>query len=171
MNGGRELDAAPDIVAAPPADFSDAERAPFRALVRAGGEVGGPALETNITTAKALVMLGQEGELLGVAALKRPQASYRKRIAAKANADLAGSSFPYELGYIFIVPEAQGRKLSHRLVAAALEQADGAGVFATARTDNAAMLATLAKAGFETAGEAYRGRGNRMIRLLVRQGT
>lgn len=151
-----------------PGEFTDAERAAFSEFVRAGGEVGGNVLEKNIANAKALVMLKRAGAILGVAALKRPQASYRKRISDEAGAEIAAESFPYELGYIYVLPAARGRKLSHRLVAAALELSDGAGVFATTRTDNPAMFAALAKSGFEMVGEAYRGRGTRTIQLLVR---
>src|SRR3546814_11783173 len=101
-------DLEPEIVAAAPAAFTEAERAVFIKLVRAAGEVGGNALATNVTNAKALVVLRCAGNIQGIAALKRPQGSYRKRIGSKANADLAEASFQYELGYIFLFPEARG---------------------------------------------------------------
>lgn len=132
------------------------------------GEIGDNGLATNIRTAKALVFGRLAGKVLGIAAVKRPQASYRKRIGGKAGVDLGLAHYPYDLGYVFLLPEAQGKKLSHGIVAAAHARAEGAAVFATARTDNAAMLAALAKAGFRQAGQDYRGRGTRMIRLIVR---
>jgi GNAT superfamily N-acetyltransferase len=162
------MSAALDIAAAAPDGFSHDERALFGALVRQAGEVGENALATNMKTAKALVFGRIAGKVLGIAALKRPQASYRKRIGGKAGVDLGPEYYPYELGYVYVLPEAQGQKLSHGLVAAALTCADGAAVFATARADNAAMLAALARAGFKQAGQEYRGRGTRMIRLLVK---
>jgi len=162
------MNAVLDITAATPDRFSQDERDLFGALVREAGEVGESALATNIRTAKALVFGRLAGKVLGIAALKRPQLSYRKRIGGKAGVDLGPASYPYELGYVFLLPEAQGKKLSHGLVAAALACADGAAVFATARADNAAMLAALAKAGFKQAGHDYRGRGTRIIRLLVK---
>lgn len=157
-----------DIIAAAPCEYSADERAVFSALVEKGGEVGLQALTANVETAKALVFGKLAGEILGVAALKRPQASYRKRIGRKAGVEIGMASFPYELGYVFLMPEARGRGCSRRLVAAAVELAEGAAVFATARTDNVRMLATLAKAGFEQVGQDYPGRGTNMIRLLVR---
>lgn len=162
------MNAELDIAAAAPEGFSQDARDLFGAMVQQAGEVGGNGLTTNIRDAKALVFGRIAGEVLGVAALKRPQASYRKRIGGKAGVDLAPAYYPYELGYVFLLPEAQGKQLSHGLVAAALAHAEGAAVFATARTDNAAMLAALAKAGFKQAGQDYRGRGTRMIRLVVR---
>ncbi|MBN9147761.1 hypothetical protein [Nitrobacter sp.] len=157
-----------DIAAGAPNGFSQDERTLFGALVQQAGEVGGNGLATNIRDAKALVFGRLAGKVLGIAALKCPQASYRKRIGGKAGVDLGPARYPLELGYVFLLPEAQGKKLSHGLVAAALTCADGAAVFATARTDNAAMLAVLVKAGFKQAGQDYRGRGTRMIRLLVK---
>jgi hypothetical protein len=95
------------IVVATPGDFADPERAVFSKLVLAGGEVGGAVLERNIANAKALVFLRRAREVQGIAALKRPQTSYRKRIGAEAGAKIAMGRFPYELGYVFLLPEAQ----------------------------------------------------------------
>lgn len=162
------MSAVLDITAAAPDGLSQDERTLFSALVREAGEVGENALATNMRTAKALVFGRLAGKVLGIAALKRPQASYRKRIGGKAGVDIGTARYLYELGYVFLLPEAQGKKLSHGLVAAALAHAEGAAVFATARADNAAMLAALAKAGFKQAGHDYRGRETRMIRLLVK---
>lgn len=162
------MSAVLDIAAAAPDGFSQDERDLFGVLVRQAGEVGDNALATNMRTAKALVVGRIAGRVLGIAALKRPQASYRKRIGGKAGVDIGFENYPYELGYVYVLPEAQGKKLSHRLVAAALEHSEGAAIFATTRTDNAAMLATLAKAGFRQFGQDYRGRGARTIRLSVR---
>lgn len=158
-----------NIVVYEPAELTDADRASFIELVRAGGEVGGQLLEKNIANAQALVFLRQEGQIRGIAALKRPLPSYRKRIGKSANAGLSDADFPYELGYIFIVPEARGQKLSGPLVAKALEIASGSGVFATARIDNHAMRAALLKAGFGPAGRPYRGRSSRILQIFIKQ--
>ena len=162
------MSVALDISAAVPNWFSQDERDLFSSLVQQAGEVGENALATNMKSAKALVFGRIAGEVLGIAALKRPQASYRKRIGRKAGVEIGPESYPYELGYVFVLPKAQGKKLSHFLVAAALAHTEGAAVFATTRTDNVAMLATLAKAGFRQFGQDYRGRGARAIRLSVR---
>jgi GNAT superfamily N-acetyltransferase len=157
-----------EITVAAPTDFTKEELAEFCKLVRKGGEVGGNALATNIKNAKALVLGKCAESVQGTAALKSPQARYRKRIGDKAGVDLGQATFPYELGYVFLTPKMQGKGLSHRLVAMALKHADGAGVFATTRTDNNAMLATLAKAGFKLTGNDYCGRDTRNLRILVR---
>jgi len=162
MSGGLK------ITAAVPNAFSEDKRASFHDVVQQAGEVGGNSLAMNIKEARVLVLGRMEGGIYGVAALKRPQTIYRERITKSAKVEISQLSYPYELGYIYLLPEAQGMKLSHCLVAAALSHAENASVFATIRTDNTAMLATLAKAGFKQTGQDYRGRERRTIRLLVR---
>lgn len=156
------------ITGAAPQEFSDDDRAVFGKLVQEGGEVDSNVLAMNIKCAKALVVGRCSDDILGIAALKRPQASYRKRIGNQAGADLAEEIFPYELGYIYLRPEMRGKGRSRCLVAHALDHADGAGVFATARVDNIAMVRTLERMGFRSVGEDYNGRYARIIRTFIR---
>lgn len=152
-----------------PRDLSDDQRTVFVRLVEEGEEVDNAALATNIDNARILIFGIVEGDVKGIAALKRPQASYREKIREKAGVEVGERHYAYELGYVVLMPEARGRKVSHRLVAEALMHADGRPIFATARADNAPMLAALAKAGFAQVGREYRGRKNQKIRLLVRE--
>lgn len=158
-----------EIIAGLPADFTTGERERFQELVEEAGEVSGATLSTNIANSKVLIMLKQHGVVQGTAALKRPQASYREKIAKRAAVALLGADYPYELGYVFIEPNLQGRGLSHRLVSDAIAHSDGAALFATARTDNAAMFATLTKAGFALIGKPYSSRHDRMIGVLTKE--
>jgi GNAT superfamily N-acetyltransferase len=157
------------IQALSPQNLSDDQRTVFVRLVEEGEEVDNAALATNIDNARILIFGIVEGDVKGIAALKRPQASYREKIREKAGVEVGERHYAYELGYVVLMPEARGRKVSHRLVAEALAHADGRPIFATARADNAPMLAALAKAGFAAVGREYRGRKNQKIRLLVRE--
>lgn len=161
------MDVEIDIRATTTREISGDERAAFIKLVRKGGEVDGRALVANVKSARVLILGSIAGDVKGIAALKRPQANYRKRIGQKSGADIGEAHCPYELGYVFLLPEARGKGLSHRLVAKALEHVDSKAVFATARVDNKAMLATLAKGRFKQIGQDYSGRSGR-IRLLIR---
>lgn len=158
-----------ELIAGVSADFTTGERARFQELVANAGEVVSTALTTNIANARVLVMLKQYGVVRGTAALKRPQDSYRAKIMKRAGVALSRLDCPYELGYVFIEPNLQGHGLSHRLVFEALAHNDGAAVFATVRTDNAAMLATLFKAEFAVVGQPYLGLQGRMIGVSIRQ--
>lgn len=157
-----------DIVVAPPAEFNSDERKRFRSLVIEAGEVGGNALDTNIENAKALAFLYDKERVEGIAALKRPQMSYRNRIGESAGVPLPLETLPYEFGYMFVRPALQGKRLSFPLACATLDTAEGAGIFATVRADNIQSRRTLAKAGFEAAG-SFPGREDREIALFIRR--
>ncbi|MES3154246.1 GNAT family N-acetyltransferase [Sphingomonas faeni] len=162
------MSGSPTIRAALPEDCSDTERERFFDLVVEGGEVGGAVLATNIAEARILVMLIGAGDVCGIAALKRPRKSYRDKTSAKSEVNLDAAAFPYELGYVYVLPALQGQGHSHRLIAAALDHSAGVGVFATVRMDNGRMCATLEKAGFVAAGKRYPGRHKQPIGALLR---
>ena len=58
--------------------------------------------------------------------------------------------------------------MARKLLIAALASADGLGVFATSREDNAGMHSTLGNCGFSLAGKPYTSR-DRSIRLFLRE--
>jgi hypothetical protein len=156
------------LISGTPDSFSLAERMRFAELVIEGGEVGGAVLTDNIASAKVLAMYREMGAIHGVAALKQPRDSYRGKIEAKAGVALSKTEYPYEIGYIFLEGQLHGRRLSYPIVQAALEGADGAGVFATVRVDNDKMRSTLRRAGFTAFGHSWEGNGKRIIGLLIR---
>lgn len=124
-------------------------------LIKEGGEVGSKSLAKNLTNARLIVTVSKGGAAKGVGVLKRPQMSYRKKISAKTGLPLEESEYPYELGYVFIRPELRRRGISHAVIAALLDHDDGRGVFATVRTNNAAMRFGLSRAGFVACGFTY----------------
>ena len=160
-----------EIVSGDPEEFSEAERERLRSMVDGGGEVSAATLRHNIESAKALVFGRIDDAIEAVAALKRPLASYRDRIGESAGFALPEGLYPFEVGYVLVSEGRRGGGVSHRLVAEALWHAGGTGTFATARTDNAAILKALDRAGFVSVGNDYKGRGRRRMRLLVRQGS
>lgn len=160
------------IVAQPPDSFSEAELQDFIALVRAGGEVNGTVLESNVRNAKCLVFLHQGDCLSGIAALKNPLLSYRKKIEKKSCEKIKAPEYPFELGYVFVLPSARRKGFSVELTSAALSAADGKGVFATTRVNNDGMQATLKKFGFAKGGSAYAsGKGDHQLQLFLRPAT
>ena len=143
------------MTAKTPAEATAFELADFAAFVRAGGEVASDGLEQRIRLAEVLFFVHDEKCLVGIAALKRPEFPYRSRIFEKAKATRHATPFPFELGWVFVLPSSRGRRLSYKLTAAAVAHSAGRGVFATSRTDNPAMHASLLAAGFERHGEPY----------------
>lgn len=55
-------------------------------------------------------------ESRGVSAIKRPNPGYTARVFAKAGAKQDPSKFEYELGWVYVLPSAQGRGIASALV-------------------------------------------------------
>jgi len=157
------------VVVQSPGAFGEPEIQDFIAMVRAGGEVGDAVLEENVRKAECLVVVRQDSCLVAVAALKNPKASYRKSICTKARVALDAYDFPFELGYIFVLPSARNRGVGLKLCNVALASAKGKGVFATARTNNDGMHVILPKVGFSKEGKRYASaRGGHQLQLFLR---
>jgi GNAT superfamily N-acetyltransferase len=159
----------PELLVKSPGDCSNLDLGLFIAFVRAGGEVSVQGLNERIRSAAALVFALVNGTVEGVAALKQPQATYRRRLSSESGTPLPATEFPYELGWVYVSPESRRKGLSLLLSRAALAAGNGAGVFATSRTDNVAMHRSLAKLGFVPVGKPYvSGRGKHSLQVLVR---
>lgn len=158
-----------DVTVNSPKECSAAELGDFAALVLAGGEVIRDGLEGRVAKADALFFMREGARLLGIAALKKPSAGYRLSVFKKAGASVSPTHYPLELGWVFIMPSARGKKLSHRLVAAAVEHAGKIQMFATSRTDNPGMHAPLIAASFIKHGNSYASaRGAHQLQLFLR---
>ena len=157
------------IVAQSPGDFGESEMQDFIAMVRAGGEVGDAVLEENVRNASCLVVVRQDACLVAVAALKNPKANYRKNIYTKTGVALDAHDFPFELGYIFVLPSARNQGIGLKLCNAALSRVRGKGIFATARTNNDGMHVILPRFGFSKIGKRYSSaRGGHQLQLFLR---
>lgn len=157
-----------ELLAGEPTIFTADQQQEFIDLVRLGGEVSEQTLRTNVPRARFLILLRDGATLLGVAALKLPQNSYRKKFSGRAGVAVAEANYPYELGYVFVAEAARGNGHAGRLVNACIKAESDAGIFATTREDNEAMHRVLDRFGFAKAGKAYRG-GNsgEEIRLFL----
>lgn len=156
------------ITAKKPHECSDAEIEDFAAFVRAGGEVVSEGFEGRLKLAESLLFLVQDDCLKGIAAVKNPSKSYKERIFTKAKATVQANIFPFELGWVYVLPSSRGSGFSHTLVETALCVANGQAIFATSRTDNIAMQKVLTAHGFSCHGETYNSsRGKHQLNLFV----
>lgn len=152
-----------------PLSLNPIEFATFVAFVRAGGEVSIQGLPERINGAAALVMAKIDGLLVGIAALKNPQPSYRRRISSESGFSLLATEFPFELGWVYVDSAFRGQGISLALSHAAIAASSGEGVFATSRSDNAAMHRSLVKVGLVPAGQQYAsGRGKHLLQVFIR---
>ena len=166
---GRHKKGIKVIVTKTPSECLASELQDFAALVLAGGEVTADGLEARIKNAEALLFLQHDGCLKGIAAVKNPENSYKEGVFKKADAIEKAGQFPFELGWVFVLPSSRGAGFSHKLVEAALAVTQGRAIFSTSRTDNTPMHKVLEKHGFSCHGKAYAStRGNQQLVLFVR---
>lgn len=152
-----------------PAEYSSVERQEFAALVKVGGEVEAKGLEGRIESAHALLYLREASCLVGIAALKEPNTTYRESVFEKACATQIHKEYPLELGWVFVVPSARGKGHSKALVQAAVAYAGKSRIFATSRTDNVHMHASLLGASFVKNGTDYASKiGMHQLSLFLR---
>ena len=143
------------VCAGEPATFSPAEIDDFVALVLAGGEVSTRGLKERVTAAPQIAFLRENDCLLGVAGLKVPSTRHREAVERGSEVQLSAGSFPFELGWVFILPSARNRKLSHPLCLPLVSAANGCGIFATSRAGNVGMHRTLVNLGFVRSGSEW----------------
>lgn len=157
------------ITAAKPTEFTPAERAAFMQLVRKGAEVNSDTLPGLVDRAEALAMAREDGALVGVGAVKRPYLKHRRSVFKAAKVDLLPDDFAFELGWVFVHPDARGLGLSGRLFAVLMPHVETVHAYATSRVDNAPMHATLSRFGFKCVGAPYPSKQNETpIQLFVR---
>lgn len=138
-----------------PANCSEVELEEFRKLAISAGKVAANGLPELIGRARLLAYLRDGGELIGVAGLKRPRDSYRKRVVEHSGVLLPIDTYPFELGWVSVEPTKVGGK-SQLLCGPLIAQTPGEGVFATTGVDNGKMQTTLGKLGFIRMGKRWK---------------
>jgi hypothetical protein len=146
--------ATPQCEVKDPASSAGPEIEGFVALVKSAGKVAGHGLSGRIKKARLLAFLREGDKLIGVAGLKHPARTYRGKVATKSAIDLTEELFPFELGWVSVLPDAQGGK-SKLLCEPLLREVADAGVFATTGTNNVRMQVTLSKLGFKKVGKEW----------------
>lgn len=145
----------PKICAGEPAEFEAAEIDKFVLFVVAGGEVNREGLKGRVVQARCIAFLREKGSLVAVGGLKNPSAAYRRRVSSGSRTQLDDASFPFELGWVFVHPDARGRGYSLPLCESLISGARGHGVFATSNVGNPKMHKTLAHLGFARTGAEW----------------
>ena len=112
--------AVPKLIVKSPSACSNVEIGAFIAFVRAGGEVSIQGLVEKIRSAVALALAYLDGLIVGVSALKRPQASYRRRVNSSSGTPLPETEFPFELGWVYVAPDVRRKGFSLLLSEAAI---------------------------------------------------
>ena len=146
-----------DVKSKKPSECSVDELTSFESLVNKGGEVVGIGLSDRIRNAERLVFLVEDnGVLSGIAALKKPLTSYKKKVFNNAESKENPDEFTLEVGWIYVEEEFRGRKYSQLLLGEVLRLAGEKRVYATTRENNEAMSRTNLRFGLEQSGHPYK---------------
>jgi predicted GNAT family N-acyltransferase len=143
-----------EIIIKRPGEFSKSEKTAFVRFVANAGEVAA-GLPELVEKAQVLVMLCNEGELIGTAAIKRPRSHYHEGVFKKAASPAAFIDYPFEIGWIVVDQRYQGQQLSGQLIDAALGAVSGARIYATTRANNTRIHRVLKTRGFVRNGKPY----------------
>jgi predicted GNAT family N-acyltransferase len=112
-------------------------------------------LEGRVRRANTLVFLYDEEILAGTAAIKHPTLKHRRVVFQRAAVPTLDGAYHFELGWVVVDDAYRNRKLSRKLVEAAIETVASSPLFATSRIDRQAMHNTLRRVGFKIVGRPY----------------
>jgi GNAT superfamily N-acetyltransferase len=160
-----------NITSKKPEFCSKKELRTFESLVSKGGEVIKAGLSHRILKAEKLIFLFEEdGVLSGIAALKKPDPVYKKKVFDKAGSAENNDQFTFEVGWIFVEEKFRRKKYSQLLLKHILKLAGKNKIYATTREDNVAMNKTNSHLGLELSGHSYKSdKGDHNLVLYIKQ--
>lgn len=139
-------------------DVATADQYAVAQLVKDGGAIVGAVDEIlprlRRTRMVTILREGDNGRVVGFAALKEPSRNYRLNKFAEAGVAIAGFENAPELGYVVIQADWRGQQLSGRLIKLIAQQLREP-TFAT--TDNNTIRINLALSGFTRVGQDWQG--------------
>jgi len=146
-----------DKVKEPP-KCSKKELENFYQLVLRGEQVENSGLRNRIKRAKLLAFHYEEKNLVGIASLKRPNKTYKKKVFIEAGVSEESDKYNLEVGWAFTMDEYRGKGICCGLIQKIVDASGSQNIFATTRTDNLPMQRILEKNGFQKIGKPYPGR-------------
>ena len=130
----------------------------FTELIKEGGEVVNVGLYTRVKNSKLLAWAeNDDGDMVSIGALKRPNKSYQERVFTKSGNISAIHDYKYELGFLYTSPESRGKGLTSSIIANLIKNLKGDGCYSTLREDNSVSKHLLTKNGFVQLGSSYKG--------------
>lgn len=151
-----------------PSEFSEREIEDFFLLAKKGGEVDLHGLVKRIKKAICLAFHYEQDKPIGIVGLKQSNENYKNRVFRNAGVPKEAKKYSSEIGWAYTDCGHRGKGICTILVQKILEKFESENIYATVRTDNAAMHKILEKTGFSRIGKPYQGRKSNYIQLFVR---
>lgn len=152
-----------------PGTCSPEQRADFAALVCEGFNSNRKTLAARLLAARWLGFHYLHHVICGIAAIKSPDLETRTSIFGRAGVADELDPCRLELGWVYVVPDLRAEGIASDLCRALVARAPTEPVFATTRSDNAAMQQILGTLGFRSVGVPF-GRRNEELLLFFRPG-
>ncbi len=157
-----------------PHDCSEKERPEFVRLVITGGQVRAKTqedqdrLRRHVGEARWLGFCRDAGTLVGIAAIKKPESSYRNDVFKAAGEYKWASYYELEFGWAYTRPRHRKKGICDMLTRLLMAKVEGEPVFATTRVNNVGMQGILENHDFERIGKDYLStNGNYKLRLFA----
>jgi GNAT superfamily N-acetyltransferase len=158
----------PTIITAHPSAFTALDREAFFRMLQGSATVSGTGLRGRIDRASRLAFARcPGGSLLGIAALKVPDASYRARISVASGVDLNTRDFPYERGWLFVEPPMRGQGIGSALLKALSDILGGQSFYSVGAHHPTGHVHISAVEGLERVGRPFTGRVGQQLFVRV----
>jgi predicted GNAT family acetyltransferase len=150
-----------------PSECSQKEITVLSLLMKKSGEVILNGLEDRIKNAKCIAFFYNKDEIIGTAALKRPNPYYKKRIFKSAGIAHDADKYEFEVGWAYTEPLHRGRGICTTLLREIIEKFEAESFYATSKIGNTGMHKILERLEFKRIGTPYNGRKD-LIQLFGR---
>lgn len=151
---------------AKPSQITDDVLQQILALIENGQQVSMTRVSNNLRRAEMIGYAKFNDDIVGVMVLKNPNPNYRKKVFAEVP-DLI-EKYPYELGYVYVIPKYRGQGTASYLLNELV--GNRSDVFATTREDNTKMISLLKQNSFVQAGNTRKSdRGTYGIVLWIKK--
>ena len=150
----------------PPSSFRQQTLTRIADLIASGNETNGRNINRNLQNAHAIAFARVDGNPVGVIVVKQPVATYKTKVFAAAGVAELDAKFKLELGYVMINPQYRGQGVAQKLTG--LIKGIGEPMYATTRSNNAAMIHILQSIGFAKTGTAYQGESGSELTLWIK---
>lgn len=136
-----------------PADCTVQELRSFYDLLIEGGQVNKRGLKDRIKSAELLGFCIVNNEVVGIAAVKKPNVNYKKRVFKEAKVSSLAPNYTYEVGYAVTKESNTRQGISSALINKLMSKSVSNVFFATTKSNG--MRNLFNKIGFKQLGEDY----------------